>query len=165
MNRSHTHHAGRSSRVSPAKGARRFAAGSQQKLFGRHAEVMPGCMSDGAMVRAVITEAIRNCTLSREEIAEEMSRLSGTTVTANQLYKYSADSRGDYRFPAELDRAFCFVTGDDRLLTCRAEAHGLHVIDDAGWQLLELGREYLRQKRAGQNIASLERELQEVEIG
>ncbi|HEY4358250.1 MAG TPA: hypothetical protein VGN16_21065 [Acidobacteriaceae bacterium] len=107
---------------------------------------------------------MRNSTLSRVQIAESMSRLTGLQVTERMLNAFAADSREDHRFPAELMRAFCTVTQDDRLLTCCAEAAGLHVIDDSGWELLELGREYLKQKRAAAAIASYERRLQGVEI-
>ncbi len=105
-----------------------------------------------------------NCGLSRVQIADAIARLTGLSVTERQLNNFSADSRPEYRFPLELTRAFCTVTGDDRLLTFSAELAGLHVIDDDGMQLLELGREYLRQKRAAAAMASYERILQGVEI-
>jgi len=163
MSSSHTQSRSTTHSPSPAKGARRFSA-NQDKLFATSASMIPGSMNDGAMIRAVITEAMKNCGLSREQIADEMTRLSGMKVTERQLNNFSADSREEYRFPSELERAFCAATGDDRLLTCRAELAGLHVIDDAGWKLLELGREYLRSKRAAAAIANHEKSLEGVEL-
>lgn len=122
-------------------------------------------MNDSAMIRAVASEAMKNCGLSRAHIADAMTRLVGAQVTERQLNNFVADCRAEYRFPAELQRAFCAVTGDDRLLTCAAEAAGLHVIDDTGWELLELGREFLKQKRATAAMAAFERRLAGVEIG
>ena len=164
MNSSYANTATRTARTSPAKGARRFSGNGQGKLFNSLAAMTPGSMNDAAMIRAVVTEAMKNCGLSRAVIAEEMSRLVGLTITERMLNGFAAESREDHKFPAELQRAFCAVTGDDRLLTCCAEAAGLHVIDEAGWELLELGREYLKQKRATAAIASYERRLQGVEI-
>jgi hypothetical protein len=164
LNSSRHQSSSRHHRPSPAKGARRFPVVGQGNLFSVTDSAIPGSMNDGAMIRAVITEAMKNCPLSRAQIAEKMSRLVGMTVTERQLNNFSADSREEYRFPSELERAFCAVVGDDRLLTCRAEAAGLHVIDEHGWELLELGREFLRQKRAAIAIAQLEKHLEGVEI-
>lgn len=93
-----------------------------------------------------------------------MSELTGTSVTEAQLDKYAAESRDDYRFPLELQRAFCLATGDYRLLTFAAEAVGLHLVDDEAMALMELGREYLRGKRAAAAVASLESRLEGVQL-
>ena len=111
------------------------------------------------MVRSVVTDALKQSALSRVQIAEEMSRLTGTTVTERQLNNFSSEARDDYRFPSELERAFCAATGDYRLLVCRAELAGMHFVDEDGAALMELGREYLRQKRAASAVASLEVKL------
>lgn len=123
-----------------------------------------GSMNDSAMVRSVIVDAMRKCPKSRAVIADQMSHLTGTTVTERMLNAFAADSREDHRFPSELERAFCAVVGDDRLLTCRAEAAGLHVIDQAGLNLLEIGRKYLTRKRSDAALLDLERRLEGVEI-
>ena len=116
------------------------------------------------MVRSVITEAMRNCGLSRAQIADEMSRLTGITVTERQLNNFSADSREEYRFPSELERAFCAATGDNRLMTCKAELAGLHIITNKERDLMELGRKYLMRQRSEAAIADLEHRLQGVEL-
>ena len=108
---------------------------------------------------------MRKCPRSRAEIADLMSALTGTSVTEIQLNKYASDSREDYRFPCELQRAFCVVTGDYRLMTYAAQATGLLLVDAEDAALLELGREYLRQKRAASNIAALETKLSGVPLG
>ena len=65
--------------------------------------------------------------------------------------------------PAELDRAFCEATGDNTLLSCRAELAGYKMINAIDAELLELGREYLKQKRANEKVAALEMRLRGVE--
>ncbi len=127
--------------------------------------VMRESMDDGAMIRAIITDAMKKCPLSRAEIAEKMSGLLGRKITERQLNNYAADSRGEYRFPCEFERAFCAAVGDDRLLTCRCKAAGLYVIDHTGWELLELGREFLNRKRATANVANLAKKLSGVNLG
>jgi len=135
----------------------------QQALFAFPASTA-GTMNDAAMVRSVIVDAMRKCNKSRASIADEMSHLTGTKVTERMLNCYAADSREDARFPQELQRAFCAATGDTRLLTFGAEAAGLHVIDDAGKDLMEIGRRYLTRKRSEAELAELERRLEGTQL-
>jgi hypothetical protein len=116
------------------------------------------------MVRAVLIESIRKCDKSRAQIAEDVTFFSGREVTEISLNKFTAESRTDYRWPAELDRTFCRAVGDDTLLRCRAELAGYHVIDSTEAELLDLGREYLRQKRASEKVALLEKRLAGMEL-
>jgi hypothetical protein len=120
-------------------------------------------MDDSALVRGVIAQAIRRCGKSRAQLAEEISFLFGREVTEISLNKFTAESRSDYRWPAELDRAFCEATGDNTLLSCRAELAGYKMINAIDAELLELGREYLKQKRANEKVAALEMRLRGVE--
>jgi hypothetical protein len=118
-----------------------------------------GSLNDGRLIREVLTEVIRTCGKSRTQIAEEMSYLTGQEVTERRLNGFTAESKEDFRWPAELDRAFCTVTGDTRLLTCRVELHGLHVINDDEMELLELGRAFLKRTQSEDQIALLQRRL------
>ena len=111
------------------------------------------------MIRSVVTDALKQSVLSRVQVADEMSRLTGTTVTERQLNNFSSSAREEYRFPCELERAFCAATGDYRLLVCRAELSGLRLADQNELDLMELGREYLRHKRAASAVAGLEVKL------
>lgn len=122
-------------------------------------DVLPGTLNDSGVIRAILTEVIRACGKSRIQIAEEMSYLVGREVTERMLNGFTAESREDYRWPAELDRAFCTVTGDTRLLTCRVELHGFHVIDDDDLLLLELGRAVHQKNEAVDAIEVLQRKL------
>jgi hypothetical protein len=121
-------------------------------------------MNDAKVVRAALIESIWKSGKSRETIAEQMSILTGTEVTVRRLNAFTAESREDYRWPAELDRAFCTVTGCHELIRCRAELAGFRMITVEESELLELGREYLRQKRANDKVQMLEKRLQGVEV-
>jgi hypothetical protein len=116
-------------------------------------------MNDAALIRSIVADAIRKSSKSRAQIAEEMTYLVGREITERMLNGFTADSRDDYRWPAELDRAFCEATGDDRLLRCRVELAGYRVISQQEAEILELGRQYLMRQRAADNLAALEKRL------
>jgi hypothetical protein len=121
-------------------------------------------MNDAGVVRAALIEAIRKSGMTRESLAEEMSRLTGTEVTVRRLNAFTAESREDYRFPVELARAFCIATRDFALLERIAELSGLRLIGPAEADLMRLGPEYLRQKRATNAIAMIEEKLGGVQL-
>lgn len=127
-------------------------------------EAAQGLLNDDLMVRNIITAAIKRCGKSREEIAEQLSMLLGVSVTARMIGSFTAESKELHRWPGAWDRAFCRATGDDTLLRCRAEAAGFKVISGAEIELLELGRSYLKQKRASQALASIEQNLAQVSL-
>lgn len=93
-----------------------------------------------------------------------MSTLMGTAVTKRALDSYTSEAADQNRFPLQYTRAFCHATGDWRLLHCVAERSGLRVIDETGQHLLELGREYLREKDAAEKKAALEARLRGVKL-
>lgn len=136
----------------------------QKNLFDQPSTWAEGSLDDGALVRSVLIKAIKKSKKSRAQLVEDISRLSGRKLTEIALNKFTAESRSDYRWPAELDRAFCAATGDIKLLICRVELAGLHVINEEEFELLKLGREYLKQKRAAQQVQALESRLQGVEL-
>jgi hypothetical protein len=132
----------------------------QPGLFAEAPNPLPGSLNDSSLVRSALVEAMRGSPLSREEIAERISLLSGSAVTVRRVNAFASESRDDYRFPLELLRALCVAIGDFSPLRRIAEAAGFRLIDANEADLLELGRETLKQKRAGENVALLEKRLQ-----
>jgi hypothetical protein len=141
-----------------------IAVPSQPGLFEADLKPVPGSMNDSSVIRTALVEAIRRSGHSREVIADKMSALTGTEITVRRINAFTAESREDYRFPLELARAFCTVTGDFSLLHWIAELSSLRLITDTEFELLCLGREYLIQKRASETIGMLEKRLQGVEL-
>jgi hypothetical protein len=140
----------------------RFPKGKQAQIpF--DAAPKPGSLNDDLLVRSTISDTFRACDKSRAQIADLMSELLGVRVTEKMLNSYSSIAMQPNRFPAAWDRAFCHATGDDTLLRCRAELAGYQVITQQEGELLELGRQYLRRKRADEQAALLERRLMGVE--
>lgn len=124
----------------------------------------PGKFDDDRLIRSAIAETLRKCTLSREQIADAMSLLLNQRVTEQMLNSYSAESKMSNRFPAAWQRAFCQATGNDALLRCCAELAGFRLLTEAEGELLELGREYLNQKRAAEKLARIEKRLAGVDL-
>jgi hypothetical protein len=80
------------------------------------------------------------------------------------LNNYSSEAMQPYRFPAAWDRAFCRVTSENKLLTCRAERAGFFVISAEEQDILELGRQYLIRKRADEQAQLLEKRLEGADL-
>lgn len=144
--------------------AQSFAVNRQPTLFDGHKELVPGTLNDSGVVRAALVEAIRRCGKSRELLADEMSMLTGTEITVRRINAFTAESREDYRFPSELARAFCVATRDFTLMRRQAELAGFHLVSETEYELLQLGREYLHQKRASSQVEMLEKRLAGVDL-
>lgn len=140
-----------------------FAPNAQPRLFPDDPPPIPGSMNDAHVVRAALVETIRACGKSRETLAGEMSALTGAEITVTRINGFTAESREDRRFPLELLRAFCTATGDFNLLRSVAERSGFRLINDVEWELLNLGREYLKQKRASEKADTIEQRLSRIE--
>ena len=123
-----------------------------------------GTFNDDSLVRGVLSASIKRSRLSRAQISEKMTILLGLSVTERMLASFTAESKELHRWPGAWDRAFCVATGDDTLLRCRAEAAGYQLIRGEEIELLELGKEFLRQKHATDRLQLLEKRLAGVEL-
>ena len=119
---------------------------------------------DDQTIRSLISSAIRQCAKSREQIVEEMTALLGEKITLRMLNSYTSEAAEQHRWPLQYTRAFCHVIRDWSLLRCIAERAGFSLITPSESELLALGREYVRQKRASEQIALLEKRLQGVDL-
>jgi len=75
-------------------------------------------------LRKAIYSAIKQCGLSRHQITDQMSVLTGNKVTVTTLDSWTAKSKPQYRIPAEYVPAFCKVTNNYDLLIILDEAAG-----------------------------------------
>jgi hypothetical protein len=123
-------------------------------------DIVPGSLNDDSLVRETITESIKRSGKTRERIAEEMTRTLGLPVTARMITSFTTKSKELHRWPGAWDRAFCAAVGDNSLLFCCLERAGFRAINEAEADLLELGREYLKQERANDQVALLKKRLQ-----
>lgn len=77
----------------------------------RH-ENLPGSMCISAQFLAAVKLALKSAPKSRETIADEISMLSGRTVTVSTINNWAADSH-PHDLPGELLHIFCTVCGCD----------------------------------------------------
>jgi len=80
------------------------------------------------------------------------------------ITSFTTETKELHRWPGAWDRSFCVAVNNNRLLFCRVELAGYRVIDATEADLLELGKETLKQKRAAENAAMLEKRLQGVDL-
>jgi hypothetical protein len=111
-----------------------------------------------------VTDSIKACAKSREQIVEEMTVLLGDRVTVRMLNSYTSEAQEQHRWPMQFTRAFCYVVEDWSLLQCVVERSGFLLITQDEAALLELGAEYLRQKRANERLQMLEKRLGGLEL-
>lgn len=62
---------------------------------------LPGDLAMGVQVRHMISELLKNSTLTRYEVAARMSELTGDDISKNSLDSWTAESRVAWRFPLE----------------------------------------------------------------
>ena len=72
-------------------------------------------------LRLALVEAIKQCPLSRHQIAGEMSHLLGVEVTKSTIDTWTAESKERHRIPAEYLPAFCRATGNREPIRLLAE--------------------------------------------
>lgn len=122
----------------------------QQITEGRLADTAPA-------LRAALVAAIKECPLSRYQIAARISELMSRDVTKEMLDKYCAESAEGHRIPAEILPAFCFVTGSRRPLELLAASIGCTVSGPEESRELEIVRLRLEKMKLEEKIKSLER--------
>ncbi len=84
-------------------------------------QAQEGEMDIANVLRLALVEAIRQCPLSRHQIAGEMSHLLGVEVTKSTIDTWTAESKDRHRIPAEYLPAFCRATGNREPIRLLAE--------------------------------------------
>lgn len=121
-------------------------------------------MNDDSLIRRIASDCIRASAKGREQIVEEMSELAGSRISLRMLNGWTSDAEEQHRFPVQFARAFCYVVEDWSLLQCIIERSGFLLITQDEASLLELGSEYLRQKRANERLQILEKRLGGIDL-
>ena len=101
-----------------------------------------------------ISLALKECGLSREEVAERMSEWLGETVSRNMLDAYASEARESHQINLPRFAALIHATEDWRLLSLIPELFGFAVMPAEYeeiielWRLEEAEREIERRKAA-----------------
>ena len=102
-------------------GKDRTAGGAQLDLLDE--PITEGSLADlSPDLRTALVRSIKNCPLSRYDIACQVSKLMLRDLTKDMLDKYCAESADGHRLPAEIVPALCMVTGSYDLLRTQAAA-------------------------------------------
>lgn len=124
----------------------------EQKWRDRRPE--PGSMNISAQLRQELSRTLKQCPLSRFEVAARMSELLDVEISKSQLDSWTAESKEYHRFPAEYLAAFCRATGHYGPLELIARRAGCYLAKSEQVLLAELGRiEYQRRELARQEKA------------
>lgn len=99
-----------------------------------------GSLRTSETVKEALRVALRACGLSRETVADELSRLTGESVSIHQVNNWAAPGKDDRSIPLEQLAALTVVTGDAGLARAALECSGLVVLRPEDVPYFELGR-------------------------
>jgi len=99
-----------------------------------------GSLRTSETVKEALRTALRNCGLSRETVADELTRLTGEAVSIHQINNWAAPGKDDRSIPLEQLAALTFVTGDAGLARAALSCAGWAVLRPDEVPYFELGR-------------------------
>lgn len=102
-----------------------------------------------------VKSALKNCPLSREQVAEEIARLTGENFSVHTLNNIVAEGKQNRRFPLELIKAFVVVTNDAGVLRA-AIGPEFEILDQQSMATYEFGRMVLEDKLRSKQKRQLE---------
>jgi len=91
-------------------------------------------------VKDAIRTALRACGLSRETVADELSRLTGDKISVHTINNWCAPEKTDRPMPLEYAAALTVITGDTGVVQAAVEAAGLVVLSPEDAPYFELGK-------------------------
>ncbi len=108
-------------------------------------------------ISRAVALTLRECSKTREELAEEMSAWLGEEVAKASLDGYASQAREDHTVSFLRLPAPCHATGDTRLWQLGAELFGKTVIDDADLPWVEVGRLAVTKEEIGKALDAARR--------
>ena len=110
----------------------------------------PGDMNVDIPFRERVSDALRNCPLSRYQVAARMSEMVGQDITKTMLDSWTAESKEQHRFPAVFLPAFCEAVGSTEPLRMLGQVVGAFVLPGPEALRAEIQRieEEITRKRA-----------------
>jgi len=110
-------------------------------------------------VQEALSEAIRRSGLSREYIAQELSRLTGDDFSVHALNNWTAESKDDRRMPLEAAGAMAVILQDKSILEAALGSSGHLVLSPKERPIFELGRITVEKKRRSKKERDLWEQL------
>jgi len=106
-----------------------------------------GVLARKDAVREALTEALDACPLSREQVASELSRLTGESISINHINNWTSEAKRDWRFPMGYTTAMVTVTGDYGFVDAVLGGTGLAVVGEDEQAYIEFGRIVVEDKQ------------------
>jgi len=122
---------------------------------GRSNAFRAGMLARKDAVREALTHGLSNCGLSREDVAQEMSRLTGEHISRGHLDNWCSEGKRDWRFPAEYMTAFCIITGDYGLVAAVLDGTGQGLADEETRSFAELGRAIVEERKIAAKLRGI----------
>lgn len=122
-----------------------------------------GSLNIGREIRLSLSQGIKQCPLSRRQIAGEMSHAVNADVTVTMIDFWTAESKEKNRIPAEYVPAFCVVTGYSEPLKIISEAAGMFMLPGSEALRSEIQRYREQEKNVRAEVKKRERLLDELE--
>lgn len=101
-------------------------------------------LGDGSLrtfegVKGALGRALRACGLSRDVVADEVTRLTGQEVGVNQINNWAAPGAQDRPVPLHVLAALVVITGDHGLARAALEGTGLKLLTPDEIPFYEIG--------------------------
>ena len=114
-----------------------------------------GSLDMASEVCATLAKAIKECPLSRAEIAARMSDLVGEAISEHMLNKWTSRSSEGWRFPFEYAAAFEWATGSQALQLLLARKRGALIMTPKDGRDAEIGRAQRELREAQKRLRGL----------
>ncbi len=98
-------------------------------------------------VKAGLNQSLKNCGLSREVLAEEISRLTGHDVSIHQINNWVAPSKEDRPTPLHLLAAITKITGSKTLAEAALEGTGYKLLSPDQVIYYEIGLDEVERRK------------------
>ncbi len=122
-----------------------------------------GSLNISRNIRLSLSQGIKQCSLSRRQIAGEMSHVVDTDITVTVIDSWTAESKEKNRIPAEYVPAFCVVTGFFEPLKIISEAAGMFTLPGQEALRSEIQKYREQEKSVRAEVKKRERLLAEIE--
>jgi len=99
-----------------------------------------GSLDYTAELRAELSAALKETSLSRYEVAARMSELTGHEISKSMLDSWTAESKTPWRFPFEFAASFEAACSTTRLQALLGRKRGSRILVGEEVLLAELGR-------------------------
>lgn len=124
-----------------------------------------GTLNIRERLRCSLSRAIKDCRLSRAQIAGEMSHLLGVDVTKSIIDAWTAESKDNYRIPAEYLPAFCRVTDSNEAIEILNETAGMFSMPGPDALRSEIQKWSEKARKARAEVRKRELFLEEMSAG